>query len=851
MNMFSGGRAALLTGTAMIVALAPAPAFAQTQAGVDATTTMAAPGQTTTGVSSAQTPTEQTTQQTPATDDASSSQLGDIIVTATKRETNLQKTPIAISVLSDQAITDRHVQSLLDLADGGVPSLRVATFEARQSALTIGIRGIVPFDQNQTARDSGVGVYIDGVYLGRSQGLNAALFDVARIEVLKGPQGTLFGRNTEGGALSIVTKSPTGVFDGRITAGVGNFGSREAEGHIDLPEYHNVSVKLDGIYQHQGPTVKDPLSGQIGWNAYDRVGGRVAARWKPTDHFTADLAFDKARDENTPFFSQLINYNPLNRPIGVLDRSTNRLVLPGSAAGAPTCISSTVSPTTCIAPLPALVGVHPNRQDRADVGVPQQYSVDRTQGISANLRYNFSRALELRSITAWRRVSTDQFDNSGGPERVAFSPNGRFSRYSLSKLNQSQFSQEFQAVGSIPQVDYVAGLYYFREQARESAATPNSNQWNVDGTAYTILPSQVFGPINSGANQGWDINSRFLQRASFATTRSYAAFGQATYTPDWAPAAHLTVGGRYTKDKRNGTLYLVSGVATNYKLNYDRGRFDPLVTLAFDATPNVNLYAKYSSGFRAGGANDRSSNFGPFGPESVKAYEIGAKTDLLDHKVRLNLAAYIMDRKNTQIDFDFVDTNQFLPGTTTVNPNFNLHTENTANAPGTSKIRGIEVDVTARPIQNVTVGASYAYTYTRIPLTANPNPGPTFGVLTQVFTVYTPPSAASGYVDYTLPIGAGTTNLRLHLDANYADRQYSFQSENVKTDSSFIVNGRLALADVAVNDRGQKVTFSVFARNLFDEQHIYRRSNANNAVLGSYANFNPPRTIGGDIAVKF
>ena len=135
-----------------------------------------------------------------AVEPADQTGLGEIVVTATKRETNLQKTPIAINVLSSQALTDRHVQSLYDLADGAVPSLRVATFEARQSALTIGIRGIVPLDANQPAREQGVGVYIDGVYLGRQHGLNAALFDVDRIEVLKGPQGTLFGRNTEGGA---------------------------------------------------------------------------------------------------------------------------------------------------------------------------------------------------------------------------------------------------------------------------------------------------------------------------------------------------------------------------------------------------------------------------------------------------------------------------------------------------------------------------------------------------------------------------------------------------------------------------------------------------------------------------
>ena len=132
-----------------------------------------------------------------AADADSGTELESVIITATKRETNLQTTPVAVSVVGAQATEDRHVESLLNLSDG-LPSLRVATFEARQSALTIGIRGIVPFDANQTARDQGVGVYIDGVYLGRQQGLNAALFDVERIEVLRGPQGTLFGRNAEG-----------------------------------------------------------------------------------------------------------------------------------------------------------------------------------------------------------------------------------------------------------------------------------------------------------------------------------------------------------------------------------------------------------------------------------------------------------------------------------------------------------------------------------------------------------------------------------------------------------------------------------------------------------------------------
>ena len=187
----------------------------------------------------------------------------------------------------------------------------------------------------------------------------------------------------------------------------------------------------------------------------------------------------------------------------------------------------------------------------------------------------------------------------------------------------------------------------------------------------------------------------------------------------------------------------------------------------------------------------------------------------------------------------------------TPNPTFNLHTENTANAPGTSKIRGFEAELTVRPVQNMTLGASYAYTYTNIPLTANPNPGPTFGQLTQVFVVYTPKNAVSGYFDYDLPIGNAGTKLRFHIDANYADPQYSFQSENVLTESSFIVNARLALADIPIGNGNQSVTVAAWARNLFDETNIYRQSNANNGTLGAYANFNPPRTFGFEASVHF
>ncbi|SDA32455.1 TonB-dependent receptor [Sphingomonas sp. NFR15] len=853
MKTSPGVRLKLLLGSALI-AFTAAPAFAADAAAPAPVPADAAPAP-----------------------EAETSQIGDIVVTATRRETNLQRTPISISVLGAQGIADRHVLSLFNLADGSIPSLRVATFEARQSALTIGIRGIVPYDQNQTARDGGVGVYIDGVALGKTQGLNAALFDIERIEVLKGPQGTLFGRNTEGGALSLVSKAPTGEFGGRFTAGVGNFGGRNADFHLDLPSFMNIALKFDGVYQHQDPTVKDPLAGSTGWNYYDRKGGRVAARWQPLDGLTADFSYDYAKDDNTPNYSQLVSYNPNKYTVGAFNGTS--LVLPGTNTACGGTIAAGSSKPICIAPKAPLVGVHPERQYTADVGVPQQPSEDITHGFTSNIKYKVAPWLELRSITAWRGVKTDQWDNSGGPERSSFAPSSNFSRYSLSFFQQHQFSQEVQAVGSVPQFDYVVGAYYFTEHATEYAATPLSNLWNADGTAYTIR-SPIPGNSNpiSGANSGYQMydascnntlattvpqfanSCQFITRASQAHDHNYSVFGNLTFTPEaLGDVVHITAGGRWTKDDRHGTLYVVNNVVQPFSFKNSISRFDPMFNVLFDATDTIHLYAKYATGFRAGGANDRSLAFNAFGPESVKSYEIGAKMDFWEHRARLNVAGYIMDRSNTQFDFDYFDTNG-------QSPTNGSHIEQTTNA-GDSKIRGVEVDLTLKPIPELTLTGSYAYTYWKAPSAVNPlTPG---APAQQLYIVYTPENAASAAIDYVKPVNiAGGANLRLHLDANYASSQYSFQLEPTKTDSSFIVNGRLALADILVGDRS-KVTVSVWSRNLFDRTYIYRRSSANSVpvanygangqlvstgyggILGDYANLNPPRTFGGEVSVSF
>ena len=836
----------------------------------------------------------------PAEPAAADQGLGEIVVTATKRETNLQRTPISISVMGSEMIRDRKVQSLLDLADGGVPSLRVATFEARQSALTIGIRGIVPLDANQPAREQGVGIYIDGVYLGRQHGLNAGLFDVERIEVLKGPQGTLFGRNTEGGALSIVSKAPTGEFGGRIEGGIGNIGAYNGAIHVDLPKIAGFSIKLDGVIQRQDAITDNPLAGQVGWGYYNRKGGRVAVRWQPVDGITNDFAYDVARDENTPFYSQLLNYNPN----GCLSGGSNTapLAIPAGSSCVTPGTAFTGSQGTVRPLLPGVVVNGSSLQRVADIGVPQQLSVDKTHGFSNTFKWKISPEIELRSITAWRGVDVQQFDNSGGAHRVPVvnlttacaGANCAFSRYSLADLRQRQFSQEFQAVGSIGSVDYVAGLYYFNEHVSDTAATPNS----LGATAIVtggVVTGATYAPIYPGTCAlntplfvGQAVNGCSIDRASEVYSKSYAAFAQVTWNA--TEALHITVGGRYTKDQKRGVLHFsrninyddpaqAANVARNGYTPLDKEwtRFNPMATIAYDFSNTVHGYVKYATGYRAGGASSRTSDYRSFNPEDVKSYEVGLKADFFDRRARLNLAGYIMERKDSQVDLSTIQP--------TATGNFNNLV--TFNAPGITKIRGIEADLSVKPFDRLTLNIGYAYTYTDIPLipvtysapgiiiapATTPTAVQSTTVNQKFYIVFTPRNAASGSIDYVLPFSGTDTKVKFHLDANYADATQAFDQFATKADSSFIVNGRISIADIGLGAGGQKFTIGVWSRNLLNEQHVYRRDPSNSlpavqttqvagvpnivaignngGVLGDYGNFNVPRTFGLDASIKF
>ena len=374
--------------------------------------------------------------------------------------------------------------------------------------------------------------------------------------MLRGPQGTLFGRNTEGGALSIVTKAPTGEFGGRGDGGIGNYGQRTtARSTSTCRQFANLAIKIDGVIQHQDATAKNPLAGQDGWNYNNTVGGRVAgaldAGRRPHGRSRPTTA---PRTRTRPFYSQLLNYNPNGYDVGTyvgangIDRSLQRRGLQRRQRDVPR------SSTTCIAPLSPLVVVSGDNARR-----PPK-SACRSSPASTNprrrrrpMKYKVTPDLELRSITGWRRSARTSGTIRAARTARSSHPNANFGRYSLSDLYQHQFSQEFQAVGSIPhQFDYVA----------RRSTTSHEHVTRIGGDAdHQPLERRRHGlhdPLETRTASPAAVNSGNGQRPTRAGTATSGSFSApAAPTPRATPSSarppgrpigfdmlHLTGGGR-------------------------------------------------------------------------------------------------------------------------------------------------------------------------------------------------------------------------------------------------------------------------------------------------------------------
>lgn len=701
--------------------------------------------------------------------------LEEIIVTAQRREKPLQDLPVAVSVLGDVQLETLGIGSLEGLEGGAVPSLRVQPGGLVGSSLTLAIRGNGPTDIGQVTREGPVAVYMDGFYLSRNQGLSMELADLERIEVLRGPQGTLFGRNATSGAVSMISKKPTGTFGVEQTLGYGRFDELRSVTRVNLPTFSGISAKINYVHAERDGWVNNTAPGQADFNAYDKDALRISLNWQPRDDLEFDYGFDYADTSASVYYIQLGQDN-----IGI-------------------------------------IGVEPGRQRQSRFPVaPLDPTVTEHKMHALTAAWDMSDNLMLKSLTSYRTLEEQTNTNFAG---VLYF-NGFLN---LKDIEQDQWTQEVQLIGASERLDWIAGLYYFEEDAQE--ITEELFSLDIFGLLTGTPLTPIVPPTNFNVFTGASVPLRTLT----AKARSKAIYGHANWTPPLLEdRVHIGAGLRYTSDERSGSRT----DATTVTFSLDSEHIDPEISVTWDWSDSVSTYAKWSTAYKAGGVSPRSATLRPYQEEEVETFEIGLKSEFWDQRARFNAAIFTTDYDGLQINFS--------------DP-LNLTIIETINAVSAVEIDGLEFDLTLLPTSGLVVSASYTYLDASLPLQPNPLAG---GALEQFALVQTPKHAGAVNLDYTFePWSLGT--LTAHLDVTSTGKS-AFVAASI--DERFwgdytLVNARLTLADIGVGRKKGALRASLWAKNLADEEYIVFGFPIGPA--GHTQVFGTPQTFGLDLTYSF
>jgi len=586
--------------------------------------------------------------------------LEEVVVTARKREESLQDAPIAVSAFTGAALEFRGVTSI-DKLDEFTPNL-VLNKSPTNSGVTnaaVFIRGIGQNDFVPVI-DPGVGIYVDGVYLGRSVGGVLDLVDVERVEVLRGPQGTLFGRNTIGGAISLTTKKPEDELSGKLDIKTGTDSLLNVRGNINLPLADNLFTRFSfGTFNQDGyvERVSDGL--ELGND--DTITARAAVRWLVNEDVTVDWTVDYSRDrENGPPIVttgiQPFNlglFGPGGAPSQTLAQNTIVAQLATGSPVGPFADLTTTPPglfgTACFTPPTNGNPACFNRDFIDDGSKDTNFGTDPSfadldiWGTALTIDWNLPGSLEAKSITSFRTMDGEFFqDQDGSPLAVS---------QLIDIFKQEQVTQELQLLGTSfdDRLDWILGLYYFHEEGK-----------NINPVRFTVV---------------------HVQSGGFFEFDSWAAFAQGTWHV--TDQLDLTFGVRYTEDTRDylPDQFFEALPVGPLPLNCppSGGAFDPTQpvcgvgdrVLPFEtetqktkeAVPMVNLsyrwweglmtYFTYSEGFKSGGFTQRifppEPSLPSFDPEFVESFELGFKYEGWDNRLRFNFAAYYTDYTDLQL----------------------------------------------------------------------------------------------------------------------------------------------------------------------------------------------------------
>lgn len=605
----------------------------------------------------------------------------DIVVTAQRRRERVQDVPIAITAFSAETLQARGVQNALDLTQF-VPNLVGLNNTGLGTANSYYLRGIGNTESIATF-DPPVGTYIDDIYISRQNANNFSLFDVERVEVLRGPQGILFGRNTTGGAITVHMREPGERTGGYLEAGYGAYQQKLLRAGVDVPVSENFGVKLSGYWQEDDGYVRNTLTNERANNS-NGWGIRLGMRAKLSDSINWTGSYTHTFADAT----NILNFdcNPAN---------------PAQCDGR--------FATTGLRRVNDFGGRFSGRKD--DFGNFNKASMDL---LTSNFAVALSEKLSLNVITGWldmsQKFAVDFADGTALPSLANPSPAPR--NYTLGGFViandglHRQFTQEVKLAGSAFDgvVDFVGGAFYFRER---------------NNTDFADL-------FNLGASGPVGFPFLLADRTILNTTEAWAGYGQVDIHP--IENVTLTAGIRYTDETKTFTvrdnrvscndgtieatciddrnLRAPNGVAipTSQRAKLWTPRF----ALSWKASDDILLFASATNGFKSGGWNARgtaASELLPFGPEKVWSYETGFKADLFNKRLRFNLTAFLIDLTGLQTPSAFVRPNGSIA----------FLTRNFANYLN----KGIEAEFTARPTDALTLFGSLGYQDDKYQLPSN------------------------------------------------------------------------------------------------------------------------------------
>lgn len=652
-----------------------------------------------------------------------------IIVTAQFREQNIQDTPIAISAMSAEMLEERGVADIIGAANLA-PNVQLSSGAGNFGGMAaIFIRGVGQSDPH-FAVEPGVGMYIDDVYYGVLTGSIFELMDTDRIEVLRGPQGTLSGKNSIGGAVRLFSTRPGPDADAFVEVGYGSrntilgraatnvtladnlfarvsIGSKRSDGYVDRLDFGCASGNFSN------GTARTQVDCKIGEQGGQNVlGGRVALRWEASDTIVNTITADITRDRSQNPATQLLTSNALWT--GGRDYITD----PGSYTNYEDYISRPTGGSSS--------GVRYALDDITPVN---------TWGISNHLEIDLSDSISLTSITAYRASDTT-FNST-----LEASPASILDQ--AWNLEHEQFTQELRLSGIVGEIlDWTVGAYYY----------------DASGTSGGRVT--LSGGLAEG---GGGLNLDILFRDPVETT-SKSVFAHTILHP--LPGLNVTAALRYTDDRKaftfnrfdlNGAPHPVLGSLTNFTGVFEGDRLDYRFALDYQWSPDFMTYAQVATGYKGGGVNPRpfiNTQVVPYEPEDLTSYEAGFKSTLAGGRVTLNGAAFYGDYANFQGTLARCDSLSPFPG---------FPCTQSTNV-GDAKIKGLELEVFAEPVDGFTIDGSLGYLdfqYTSVIA----NTGLTLGMT----NVYTPEWTAAGGIQYAIDMGSSGT-LSPRFDLSYRSR---------------------------------------------------------------------------------